>query len=97
MVEEPHQTAHLQGSRDTGHFGSSDIRVEEGKWLIEVASSGLAACSDTCWEVATGLGMAKSGLSGFSSLIVNGVTWATDIGLLRVLSPEAGPVVSSTI
>ena len=81
-------------------LGVSDTRVRECEWLIGVASLGLAACGDACWDVATGLGMAKTGLSGlskFSALMVNGAIWTTDIGLLGVLSPEAGLEVSSTI
>ena len=74
--------------------------LRRGEWLIGTASSGLAACGDTCWKVASSLGMAKSGLSGLSgssSLRVDGVTWAAGIGLLGVLSPEARLEVSSTI
>ena len=81
-------------------LGVSNARLGEGKWLIGMASSGLAACGDTSWEVATGLCMAETGLSGLSrssALMVDGATWATDIGLLMVLSPETGQEVSSTI
>ena len=59
-------------------LGVSDARVEEGEWLSWMASSGLATCGNACWEVATSFDVAKtgqSGLSGSSSLIVNGVTW----------------------
>ena len=80
--------------------GVSDSRVGEGKWLIGMASLGMAACSHACWEVAISLGMAKTDLSGLSrssTLMVNGAPLDTDIGLLGVLSPKAGPKVSSTI
>ena len=81
-------------------LGVSDARVREDEWLIGTASSGLAACSDACWDVATSLGMAKTGLSslsGSSSLMINGANQTTGIGLLRMLSPEFGQEVSNTI
>ena len=80
--------------------GVSDARVEEGTWLIGTASSGLAACGDTCWVLVIGLEETETGLSslsGSSALMVNGATQAADIGLLRELSPEAGLEVSSTV
>ena len=61
--------------------GVSNARVREGEWLIGTASSGLAACSDAYWEVATGLGMTEtglSGLSGSSAPMVNEATGATE-------------------
>ena len=64
------------------------------------ASLCLAACSDACWERVTSRCAAKTGLSDlskFSPLIVDGVTQAAESGLLGVLSPKAGPEVSSTI
>ena len=72
-------------------------RVGEGQWLFGTASLGVAACDDACWEVAISLGMAKtglSGLSGSSTLMIDGAAQANDIGLLGVLSPEAGLEVS---
>ena len=80
--------------------GVSNARVGGGEWLMRMASLGQAACGDTCWEVVTGRCVAKTGLSDLSEsfpLMVIGVTRATDGGLLRVLSPEAGLEVSSTI
>ena len=79
-------------------LGVSDARFGEGKWLIEMVLSGITAHTDICWEVATSLGVAKtglSGLSGSSALMVVGAPKATDIGLPRVVSPEAGLEVSS--
>ena len=73
--------------------GFSDARVREGEWLIGMALSGIAACGDACWEVATSLGTAKTGPSapsGSSPLIVDGPSGATDVGLLGIVSPEAG-------
>ena len=77
----------------------SDTRVREGEWLIGIASLGVAACGDACWEVAISLGMAKtglSGLSGSSTPMVDGAPQVADTRLLRVLSPEAGLDMSST-
>ena len=79
--------------------GVSDARVREGEWLIGMASLGMAACGDACWGVGTSLGMAETGLSSLSGSlapVVNEAPWTTNIGLLRVLSPEPGMEVSST-
>ena len=80
-------------------LGVSDARVKEGKWLIRMVSAGVAACGDACWEVATSSGVAETGLSGLSrsaAPMVSGALRATDVGLLRAVSPEAGLEVSST-
>ena len=79
-------------------LGVSDTRVREGEWLIGTVSSGIAAHGDTCWEVATSLSAAKTGLSGpngSSTPMVSGALRAIDVGFLGVVSPEAGLEVSS--
>ena len=93
------------GVSDCGTVGTlttsrvSNARVREGEWLIGMVSSGVVVCDDICWEVATSLDVAETGLSALSgsfALMVIGAPRATDVGLLRLVFPEAGLEGSST-
>ena len=74
----PRMSLGLWGGRDTGHLRSFWHQGQRG-WMADWDGimSGVAAHGDTCWEVATSLGAAKTGLSSLSgSSALNG-WWST--------------------
>ena len=89
----------LQGGGPPATLGVSDRGVGEGKWLIGMVSSIVAAHGGTCKKVGIGSGVAESALSllrGSSSLISGGAHRVTDVDLLGVVCPGTRLQVLST-